>query len=159
MTTPILTRRFSSGDLKNHLNTTREELKNWHKHSPIFSGVEETPASKPSWIKSFLTKVWEIVKKCFKFLVGCALFVSNPSFFAVGFIIGLVMTSSKKENEEGCINKTITTIKNIWKKQKFTAAAVIGIGAFLALPVTLAATSFGYGAYLGATIANKAMQK
>lgn len=110
--------------------------------SPI-GAVEKNP----SRFKQIISKIWTAIKWVFKFALGCALFISNPSFFAVGFVAGVVFSDK--------IQEAINKIKEIWKKQPWGVALLVAAGAFLALPVTLATASFFYGGSLGAGLSQK----
>lgn len=95
--------------------------------------------------------VWRAVKWLFKVIVGVALFVMNPSFFAVGFVVGIVMNDK--------VQVAVDKIKLVWNKQPWTVAIIFGLGAFLALPITLAASALLFGANLGASLTNYAQEK
>ena len=92
-----------------------------------------------------LPKIKEIAIEVFKAIAAAVLFVLNPTIFAVGVIIGVVWDQKSDE--------TIDKIVNIVKKQPFPVVLALGIGSILCLQVTLGASSFLYGAYIGSKLA------
>lgn len=117
------------------------------------SPTRNSPAveAKKSLLKRIAEKVWTTIKWVFKIAVGVGLFIFNSSFFAVGFIVGLVFNKQ--------INPAIDKITLVWKRQSLAVGILVGIGAFLALPVTLAASATLYGAVIGSKLSNDAQKK
>lgn len=105
--------------------------------------IDEPPIPVTFWekVKDIGWKVWEAVKAIFYLLAGVALFIANPSLFAIGAAAGVIFDDKVKE-----IADKITTIYNTqqWKVLTLTA-----IGAFFSLPVTAGALAIGFGAHLG----------
>lgn len=113
--------------------------------TPATMPVEiEAESEKSSWIKRTANKIWKIFKWVLKALVGIALFVTSPSFFAIGFVVGLIFSNKVRE--------TIDKILLICKKQPWLVIVAAGLGGFLALPVTLAVTALFFGAYVGTSL-------
>lgn len=91
--------------------------------------------------QSLLSKVWEVFKRILFCIVAIALFATAATFFAIGFVIGIVW--SKKTQ------KVIDKVNLIWQTQPVGVIMITGVGAFLALPVTWCSGALFTGAYLG----------
>lgn len=114
-----------------------------------FPSSENEEEEKIHWFKRTMIKVWKVVKWILKAIVGIALFLTSPSFFAIGFVVGLIF--SKK------VQEVIDKICLICKKQPWIVLIIGGLGGFLALPVTLATAALFFGSYLGAKLSNSAV--
>lgn len=106
---------------------------------------------KDGWFKRIVKAVWKAVKWVFVALVGVGLFITNPSFFAVGFIAGIIISDKVK--------MAVVRVKLVWKKQPWTVSIIVALGAFLALPITMAASALMYGANLGSRLTEYAEEK
>ena len=93
---------------------------------------------------SALDKVWEIAKKVIFYLAAGVFFATTPIFFTPGFLFGFF--ESKK------IQKDIDKINLFWKTQPRKTLLIMGVGAFLSLPITWGAASFFTGAYSGSKL-------
>lgn len=108
----------------------------------IFSGPNRWEATKNtgSWV---VEKVCLVVKIAFIAIASVFLFLANPTLFAVGIVVGLVFSSKVRDTVEqvkqACVDKPWLAV---------IVAGGVGVGAFLALPVTIAVGSFTCGAYL-----------
>lgn len=89
-------------------------------------------------------KIVQIVKFVFIVTVSAALYLANPSLFALGFVVGLVIDDKVRE--------TVAKVKTICKRHPWVVV-VVGVGSFLALPVAIAVGSFVSGAYVSSKIA------
>jgi hypothetical protein len=96
---------------------------------------------------TLIQKVAKIVLILFKTLVSLFLYWTNPSIFALGFIIGIVFDDQCK--------KGVEKIKNVWGSQPWSMCIIGTAATALSLPVTLGAGSFLWGAYLGASISKQ----
>lgn len=105
--------------------------------------TEESPIPVTFWdkVKDIGWKIWEAVKAIFYLLAGVALFIANPSLFAIGAAVGVVFDDKVQE-----IAGKITTI---YQKQQWKVLALTALGAFFSLPVTAGALAIGFGAHLG----------
>ncbi|CRX38374.1 hypothetical protein [Estrella lausannensis] len=108
-------------------------------HTPI----EEPPLPVTFWekVKDIGWKVWEAVKAIFYLLAGVALFIANPSLFAIGAATGVIFDEKVKEIAE--------KISVIYNSQQWKVLTLTAIGAFFSLPVTAGALAIGFGAHLG----------
>lgn len=95
----------------------------------------------PEGLANVMRKTWKVVKEIFKALVAALFFVTNPSLFAFGLLVGVAFEIKAKE--------VVDKVMNVGKTQPWKTAALLGAGAFLALPVTWAAVSFLSAAYYG----------
>ena len=111
--------------------------------------IENTRIENPP-IPTLREKVWKVVKFIFNSLLGVAFFVSNPTIFAIGLIIGVALDKKVQE--------FISKIIMIWKTQPWSIIAIAGIGAFLSLQVSWAASSFIFAANLGSKLSRKAQE-
>ena len=111
--------------------------------------LEATPLKKSKW-SSVLDKVWKAAKLILFGLVGIAMFATNPTLFAIGFIAGVIWDNKVQE--------IIEKVKSIWKSQTWGVLFLTGIASFLALQVTWAAGSVLYAANLGCMMAQRAQQ-
>lgn len=114
------------------------------------STPRSTPAAqdKRSFLRRTAEKIWNAIQWVFKILVGLALFMFNSTFFAVGFVVGLIFNKQ--------IQPAVDKIKLVWKKQSIAVGVLIAVGAFLALPVTLAGAATLYGAVIGSKLSAEA---
>lgn len=111
--------------------------------------LEAIPLKKSKW-SSILDKIWSVTKLIFIGLVGAAMFATNPTLFAIGFIAGVIWDNKVQEIVEKVIG--------IWKSQPWSVLILTGIASFLALQVTWAAGSVLYAANLGCQMAKRAQQ-
>jgi hypothetical protein len=120
---------------------------------PYFPTVHSTPHPNSSpqnkWEK-ILSKIWNVVKTVLYGLLGAALFATNPTLFAIGFIAGIIWDKKVQEISEKIIN--------IWKTQTWGVLLLTGIASFLSLQVTWAAGSVLYAANLGSKMAQRAQE-
>ncbi len=114
--------------------------------SNIGVSIKKTKAEKTSLI----SKIGHVAKNILIAGVGIALFVTNSTVFAIGFVVGIIWDKAT----ERVVNK----IKAIWNKQPWAVLIVSGIGAFLALEVAMAAGTFLYGANLGSKISLRSQE-
>ena len=98
--------------------------------------------------KTILRKIWGVVKVTLLVLAGCAMFTTNPTFFAMGVISGVIWDAKVQE----IVNK----VKAIWKSQPLSILLLTGLASFLALQVTWAAGSVLYAASLGSFLVRRA---
>lgn len=91
--------------------------------------------------KSNLEKIWDAVKKVFSVLLAITLYTVNPSLFLSGFLIGIVVSDK--------ISEAVNKIVRVWKKQPWVSTFLLGLASYLALPVTLAVSSFLFAAHFG----------
>lgn len=105
------------------------------------------PEKKSKFMK-IMVKVANIAKIAL-FVAACAaLYFFNPNVFAVSFVAGFL---SKNKCQ-----KELIKVKDFIKHNPWLSAAVIGAGAFLALPVAWMVLSVGCGMNLGVKLANRA---
>lgn len=104
----------------------------------------------PDGLANVIRKTWQVVKEIFKTLVAALFFVTNPSLFAVGLLVGVAFEIKAKQ--------VVDKVMNVWKTQPWKTAALLGVGAFLALPVTWAAVSFLSAAYYGSRFTRQAQK-
>lgn len=97
---------------------------------------------------SSVPKVKAAVKKALLFITGVFLFITNPTFFAVGFVAGIVFQDN--------INEAIDKIKLVWKQQPHHVTLIATIGCFFGLPISMATFSFFYGANTGCQLMKEA---
>lgn len=90
-------------------------------------------------------KVIRVVSFIFTCIIAAALFSVSATFFAVGFLVGIVFEKQTRE--------TIDKIKKIWERQPFIITALFVVGAILAVQVTIAAAAFMYAAHIGSKLA------
>lgn len=102
--------------------------------------------------KAFMQKVWRVVKPILLGLLGAALFTINPTFFAMGFVVGVICPGNYIED---AVNRVIL----VWKRQSWIMVAATCVASFIALPVTMAAGCIIYSAALGNTVRRWAEQK
>jgi hypothetical protein len=103
------------------------------------------------WFMKSVKAVWNAVKWIFKVIVGVGLFITNPSFFAVGFVAGIVFSEKVRE--------AVNRVKLVWDKQPWTVSIILGLGAFLALPITLATSALLFGGNLGSSLTEYAQDQ
>lgn len=105
--------------------------------------IEEAGVWKERFIK--VTKlVFEVAKCTFIAIASIVFYLANPSLFAVGFLVGLVIDEKVRE--------TVDKVEKICFAKPWVIP-LVGVGAFLALPVAIAVGSFASGAYLSSKIA------
>lgn len=108
------------------------------------------------------TTIKEVAINVFKLTTTIAVYWINPSLFALGFIAGVVIDGMQTRKLMKPIidsihiqpvvhrvKEVIEDMRKIWNTQTWGSMCLLGLGAFLALPVAMAATSFGVGAYVG----------
>lgn len=113
--------------------------------------IKAEQKKKIGWFMKTVKAVWAAVKWVFKALVGIGLFITNPSFFAVGFIAGIILSDK--------VRLAVNKVKLVWEKQPWTVTIIFGLGAFLALPITMAASALLFGSNLGASLTEYAEEK
>lgn len=118
-----------------------------HSAAVLTDACTPEKSRKTVW-KERLINVAKIVAKVAIFtfitIISVLFYLANPSLFAMGFIIGLVIDAKVRE--------TVAKVHKIIIAQPWVLL-VVGVGSFLALPVTLAAGSFICGAYASSKIA------
>lgn len=112
--------------------------------SPDNPPIEE---EKPQW-KIVLGKVWEIAKQVLFGLLGAVLFYSNPTVFAVSFLVAVIWPDKARE--------IVDRVKMIWEQQTIPMLVITGVGLFLTVHVTLAAAAGLYALHLGALVSERA---
>lgn len=142
---------FKKGEAPPHLRTPEGDMPEAVAKQEQASPVSDAPIKKPSLLKRIIAKIWQVVKKIFSFIIGCALFISTPTFFAIGFIAGIVFKAKVQE--------AISRIRGVWKSQKWGTALLVVMAGFLALPVTLAGASLLYSGRLGARLSKENIQE
>lgn len=113
--------------------------------APNFEGRADSTNKPASKWKNFFGCVWRITQTAFKVLVGLGLYITNPSFFAVGLVAGIIFHDKMRDS----IDKIIV----VWNKQPAIVSALVIVGGFLSLPVTLATASFLFAGHLGSKMA------
>ena len=108
---------------------------------------DSSPQNENKW-GNVLSKIWNVAKTVLFGLIGAALFATNPTLFAIGFIAGIIWDKKVQEISEKIIM--------IWKTQTWGALILTGIASFLSLQVTWAAGSVLYAANLGSKMAQRA---
>lgn len=106
------------------------------------------------WKQGFLnvlSKIWSAVKWIFKALVGVGLFIANPFPFVIGFALGVIRPNETRD--------AIDKVKAVWDTQPWTVVVIFGAAAFLALPITMAASSLAYGSALGCHLSESAISQ
>ncbi len=109
----------------------------------------DNPIEQKSKWKEILYKVWEVAKQVLFGLLGVALFATNPTVFAVGFIIGVVWHGKTRE--------LIDKVALIYKQQTWVMMGITGAAAFLSIHVTWAAAAALYSLHLGAKVSERAL--
>lgn len=125
-------------------NNLGENLQSQEKNNPTAEHKEKAEKKGDGWFIRTVRAIWAAVKWVFKALVGVGLFITNSSFFTVGFIAGIVVSDK--------VRLALNKVKLVWDKQPWTVTVIVGIGAFLALPITMAASALLFGANLGAEL-------
>jgi len=116
--------------------------------TPPSTAAAPVAAAKKSRFKKIILKVAKIAKVTL-FIGACAaLYFFNPNVFAVSFAIGFLSPNK--------CSKELQKVKDFIKENKLLSAAVIGAGAFLALPVAWMLLSVGCGMNLGVKLAGRA---
>jgi len=126
----------------------------------MITGIQALDAAKPQRkpimerippkLASALRIIGNILKEVFKALAAIALYVVAPNIFVAGFLIGVVW--QKKTSE------AIHKVGLVWSKQTWKMGLIFGVASALALPVTLAATSFLWAAHYGSRLSKSAQQ-
>lgn len=115
------------------------------KVSSLFTQHSDYATSESDSKKTTLaSKIAYIAKNILIAVVGLALFATNTTVFAIGFISGIVADKATE--------KMIARIKTFWNQLPWAALVVTGIGAFFALEVTMAASTFLFAANLGSKV-------
>lgn len=110
----------------------------------------ETAQVKQNKWSSILEKIWNVTKIILVGLIGVAMFATNPTLFAIGFIAGVIWDKKVQE--------IVEKVKGIWKSQPWSVLILTGIASFLALQVTWAAGSVLFAANLGCQMAKRAQE-
>lgn len=116
--------------------------------APIHQAHRDSQARPASKWQKIAATIGDIAKKTLFGLLGTAFFLTNPSIFAIGFIVGIVWEDKVKE----AVDKVIL----IWKKQTWGMVLITGVASFLSLQVTWAAASFLYATNLGSLLSRRA---
>ena len=116
--------------------------------SSLLDGAVKSQQKSPSKWRKAISKIWNVVKKILTGLLGAALFITNPTLFSIGFMVGVIWDKEVQE--------VIDKIALVWKKQTLSMVILTGIASFLALQVTWATTSVLFAANLGSKISRKA---
>lgn len=98
-------------------------------------------------IPSRWQQVWSAAKEVFKVLGSIFLYWLNPTLFAAGYIVGII------KNQD--VSQSLQQIQDIFELHSWDLIAVIGLGAFMSLPVTLGAGSLLVGAHWGSGLSNE----
>lgn len=110
------------------------------------TGIPASTKLKNFFLKSSLiSKIKGVAKFVFKSLVCLAFFQINPSLFAAGFIVGIVLNTQ--------IELTAQKVKSIWNRQPWTSCLLIMFGGLISMPVVAAAGTIFCGANLGSSLA------
>ncbi|CDR33807.1 hypothetical protein [Criblamydia sequanensis] len=107
----------------------------------------EAPKTFSEKIKSLALKVWSFAKWFFNAVLNVVLFITNPTFYVVGFVAGIILIEKMKE--------AVQRITAVFEKQKLSFLIILGIGAFFSLPIALASTSFFFGSITGINLAEE----
>jgi len=102
--------------------------------------------SENSKFQKILSKVWKVTKYILKTLAGIAFLIASPAFTILGYAFGFLDPEHAKP--------IIDRIKEVWQKLPWACVIAAGTATFIALPVTIAVSSFLYGTYLGLSTAN-----
>jgi hypothetical protein len=95
-------------------------------------------------------KVWYVVHKILLAIANIAFFLTNPTLYSIGFLIGIIWDKQVQE--------IIDKIIGLWKTLPWVMAPVTVVCGFLSIQVTLTATSFLFAAHLGSTLSLKAQE-
>jgi hypothetical protein len=99
-----------------------------------------------------VNRIWSVVKTILAAGMTIAAFILCPYFFAGGAFGGFLITAFAPKQ----VPKVIATIQALWQKLPWLSFTLVGLGAFFALPVTLAASSMLWGAYVGSALSFQA---
>lgn len=108
------------------------------------AGIAPNSISHNGWkqiTKDFFSKVWNVVCIIFKGLALGALLFVNPTIFALSFAVGAIWDEEAK--------RIVNKIEHLVTSQKLFSGMCLAAGAFIALPVTLAALTIYGGMRLG----------
>ena len=111
------------------------------------AAASEVPKTFSEKIKALAIKVWSFVKWLFNAVLNVVLFITNPTFYVVGFVAGIILIEKMKE--------AVARITAVFEKQKLSFLIILGIGAFFSLPIALATTSFFFGSMTGIDLAEE----
>lgn len=121
-----------------------------YKNIPYFT--QNKPISKPlKPLTNLLQKIWNVVKFILGAAVTFALYYTNPSLFAIGFIAGIIFDRQTKE--------AMQKIADVWHTQLWSTTILAGLACTLSMPITLATGSILVAAKLGANMSLEASQK
>lgn len=109
--------------------------------SPVESGHVMAHSAAVSAPRTKMEKIWHVVKQIFIVLAGAFTYYFNPTLCLSGFLIGIIISDKIKE--------VISKIVRVLQKQFWTSSFLIGLAAYLALPVAAGATSFLIGGHFG----------
>lgn len=112
--------------------------------------MDPVSSVQPTNFQRFVTNLKETTIKVAKIalaVIGLTfLFVSNPTMFAIGFLVGFIFDKQVEEQ--------IEKIKRVFEIHGWKAYAGLGLGAFLAIQVVVGGVlAFGGGAYCGSRLA------
>ncbi len=125
-------------------------------------GLKQTTSQASLKEPSRVQRVCDIVKQLainvLKLAATVAVYWVNSSLFALGFVTGVVVDGLKCSQYCTCnrVKGTINKIKQVWSTQRWGSSVLLGLGAFLSLPVIMAVTSFGVGAHVGSKMVRDA---
>ena len=104
-------------------------------------------------VKKLFSRVWDIVCVIFKAMTLAVLLFINPTIFALSFAVGAIWDEEAK--------RIVNKIEHLVTTQKLFSGMCLAAGAFIALPVTLAAlTIYGglrLGVYMNSEVDNAAL--
>ncbi len=87
------------------------------------------------------TKIGNIAKNIFYFLLGTVMFAINPTLFSISVLAGAIWDKQSQE--------IIEKINAVWMKQKWNITVMTAIAAYLAIQATWAVGSVYFAMNLG----------
>lgn len=131
----------------------------------------ELKREEPSLWQKRCAVVKDVALNVLKLLATVAVYWVNPSLFALGFMAGVVIDGMQTRRMMILIGETIPInslvhrvkevvddLRRIWDTQPWSSSLLLALGAFLALPVTMAGASFGVGAHIGSKMVRDAVK-
>lgn len=109
--------------------------------------LEPVPTTK----EVICNKIKTFAKNFFFIALGAAFFVTNPTVFAISFIVGMVFDEKTEE--------IVDRIGLVFRRQPWHMLLITVVGGYLSLPVTWGALSMLYAAKLGSWLSLSAKRK
>lgn len=112
----------------------------------------DVPITWGAWFKDKGRKAWEITKIALVAIAMCALFLSNPTMFAIGFLAGIIW--------DKFVDQQVEKVKTIAEQNGLLVATGLGVGAFLSLQVIVGGVlAVGCGAWCGSMLSLRSQAK